>query len=197
VAHTRRCRGRLRTTEPRGWPAIRWLVARRSPHCLRDLAGTPRLEPYPESLMTTLEEVATAARGILHGETVTFHGRHVNLDVARLTHPPTPPPPLNLGVRGPKGLRLASRIADGTILAEGSGPPYVAPCTRRARSGVVDVRGWAGDHPRVRGERGANGTIKATTPGSPPRTRGARSQRSSRRGRAGGPTRRTRSPTTN
>jgi alkanesulfonate monooxygenase SsuD/methylene tetrahydromethanopterin reductase-like flavin-dependent oxidoreductase (luciferase family) len=81
---------------------------------------------YPESLMTTLEEVATAARGILHGETVTFHGRHLNLDAARLTHPPTPPPPLNLGVRGPKGLRLASRIADGTILAEGSGPQYVA-----------------------------------------------------------------------
>ncbi|MEV4143514.1 LLM class flavin-dependent oxidoreductase [Amycolatopsis sp. NPDC049691] len=80
---------------------------------------------HPASLMTALEEVTDAVRRLLAGETVTLHGGHVRLDEVALTHPPRIPPTLHLGVRGPKGVALAARAADGVILAEGSGPAYV------------------------------------------------------------------------
>ena len=35
-------------------------------------------------------------------------------------------PPLLAGVRGPKSLALAGRVADGVVLAEGAGPTYVS-----------------------------------------------------------------------
>jgi len=79
----------------------------------------------PTSLLTALEEVATAVKQLLSGQTVSLNGRHVHLDQVTLTHPPLSPPPISLGVRGPKGVALSSRVADGIILAEGSGPEYV------------------------------------------------------------------------
>jgi 5,10-methylenetetrahydromethanopterin reductase len=79
----------------------------------------------PASLLTALEEVTTAVRRLLSGDDVSMDGGHVHLDDVTLTHPPSNPPPLQLGVRGPKGVALSARIADGTILAEGSGAGYV------------------------------------------------------------------------
>jgi alkanesulfonate monooxygenase SsuD/methylene tetrahydromethanopterin reductase-like flavin-dependent oxidoreductase (luciferase family) len=80
----------------------------------------------PKSLITALDEVTVALQRLLTGEEVSFKGGHVDLDRVTLRHPPTVPPHLSLGVRGPKGRELARRIAGGTILAEGSGPEYVA-----------------------------------------------------------------------
>ncbi len=80
---------------------------------------------HPAGLMTALEEVTAAVRRLLAGETVSLDGGHVHLDGVALTHPPRVPPTLHLGVRGPKGMALAARAADGVILAEGSGPGYV------------------------------------------------------------------------
>jgi len=79
----------------------------------------------PASLLTALEEVTTAVRGLLSGEQVSLDGSHVHLDQVALTHPPRNPPPLHLGVRGPKGVALATQVADGIILAEGSSPAYI------------------------------------------------------------------------
>lgn len=77
------------------------------------------------SPLATLEEVITVVRQLLRGDTVTFDGREVTLHNVALDSPPADVPPLLAGVRGPKSLALAGRIADGVVLAEGAGPTYV------------------------------------------------------------------------
>lgn len=79
----------------------------------------------PASLLTALREVTTSVTRLLAGEEVSMDGGHVHLDRVALTHPPDNPPPIQLGVRGPKGVALAEQVAGGVILAEGSGPEYV------------------------------------------------------------------------
>ena len=79
-------------------------------------------QPSP---VTALEEVITAVRALLHGETVTTHGRFVHLDGVVLEQPPQPAPPVLAGVRGPVSLAAAGRCADGLVLAEMSGPAAV------------------------------------------------------------------------
>jgi 5,10-methylenetetrahydromethanopterin reductase len=90
-----------------------------------------QVDAHPASLLACLEEVTLVTRRLLAGETVSFDGRHVHVDGVALEFPPPEAPPLLWGVRGPKGIELASRVADGLILAEGSGPAYVA--TARGR----------------------------------------------------------------
>jgi 5,10-methylenetetrahydromethanopterin reductase len=90
-----------------------------------------QVDAHPASLLACLEEVTLVTRRLLVGETVTFHGRHVEIEDVTLQFPLPEPPPLCWGVRGPKGIELASRVADGLILAEGSGPAYVARACER------------------------------------------------------------------
>jgi 5,10-methylenetetrahydromethanopterin reductase len=59
---------------------------------------------------------------LLRGEEVSTAGRHVFLDRVRLDAPPEIVPPVLAGVRGPKSLAMAGRVADGLVLAEGTGP---------------------------------------------------------------------------
>lgn len=80
----------------------------------------------PASQLTALEEVTVTVRALLAGEQVTFSGRYVTIDHARLVHPPDHIPPISLGVIGPKSLALSGRVADGTILSEYAAPAYVA-----------------------------------------------------------------------
>jgi alkanesulfonate monooxygenase SsuD/methylene tetrahydromethanopterin reductase-like flavin-dependent oxidoreductase (luciferase family) len=77
------------------------------------------------SPMTLLREYVSAMRQLLDGETVTTHGRYVNLDGVRLDWPPATPPPLLIGATGPKTLRLSGELADGTILTGGTSPDGV------------------------------------------------------------------------
>jgi alkanesulfonate monooxygenase SsuD/methylene tetrahydromethanopterin reductase-like flavin-dependent oxidoreductase (luciferase family) len=77
------------------------------------------------SPLTTLEEVITAVRRLLGGERVTVRGRHVQLDEVELDQPPASPPPVLAGVRGPRSLALAGRVADGVVLAEPASPSFV------------------------------------------------------------------------
>lgn len=86
------------------------------------------------SPLATLEEVITTVRQLLSGNTVTFDGREVTLRGVTLDSPPAEVPPLLAGVRGPKSLALAGRVADGVVLAEGAGPTYV----RRALAAAGD-----------------------------------------------------------
>ncbi len=83
------------------------------------------------SPLTLLDETFTAGRGLLAGETVDLHGRAVTIDKLKLEHPPERVPPLVAGVKGPRSLELAGRVADGTILAEGSGLTQLADARRR------------------------------------------------------------------
>ena len=75
--------------------------------------------------LTTLEETIVAVSRLLAGETVTMHGRHVDLDAVQLDHPPSIVPPVLAGVRGPKSLQMAGRVAGGVVLAEPASPAYV------------------------------------------------------------------------
>jgi alkanesulfonate monooxygenase SsuD/methylene tetrahydromethanopterin reductase-like flavin-dependent oxidoreductase (luciferase family) len=77
------------------------------------------------SPLTTLDEAITIVRRLLHGEAVTFDGREFTMRDVALDAPPRDPPPVLAGVRGPKSLALAGRVADGVVLAEGAGPSYV------------------------------------------------------------------------
>jgi alkanesulfonate monooxygenase SsuD/methylene tetrahydromethanopterin reductase-like flavin-dependent oxidoreductase (luciferase family) len=69
-----------------------------------------------QSPLTLLREYTAAVRDLLHGCRVDVDGRYVHLDGVALDWPPAPPPPLLLGARGPKTLRLAGQVADGVIL---------------------------------------------------------------------------------
>lgn len=88
----------------------------------------------PASQLTALEEVMVTVRALLAGEDVTYNGAYVQLDHAKLVHPPDHIPPISLGVIGPKSLALSGRVADGTILGEYSAPAYVtSACEQIAR----------------------------------------------------------------
>ncbi|HEX4981882.1 MAG TPA: LLM class flavin-dependent oxidoreductase [Ilumatobacteraceae bacterium] len=77
------------------------------------------------SPVTTLEETIVAVRRLLAGENVSMHGRHVDLDEVQLDQPPAIVPPVLAGVRGPKSLQMAGRVAAGVVLAEPASPSYV------------------------------------------------------------------------
>lgn len=68
------------------------------------------------SPMTLLREYTAAVRDLLRGGTVTADGRYVQLDGVKLDWPPEQVPPLLVGARGPRTLRLAGELADGVIL---------------------------------------------------------------------------------
>lgn len=86
------------------------------------------------SPLTTLDEVITVVRGLLRGESVTVDGDEVTMRDVALDAPPAVVPPVLAGVRGPKSLALAGRVADGVVLAEGAGPSYVAQSLAAAGS---------------------------------------------------------------
>ncbi len=88
----------------------------------------------PRSPLTTLDEVISTVRSLLRGKTVTFEGSAVTMRSVTLDQPPTTVPPVLAGVRGPKSLELAGRIADGVVLAEGAGPTYVRRAIEHAGS---------------------------------------------------------------
>jgi alkanesulfonate monooxygenase SsuD/methylene tetrahydromethanopterin reductase-like flavin-dependent oxidoreductase (luciferase family) len=90
------------------------------------------------SPLTTLDEVITVVRRLLHGETVSCRGREVFLDAVTLDQPPATVPPVLAGVRGPKSMAVAGRVADGVVLAEGTGPAAV----RAAREQAGDPDGF-------------------------------------------------------
>jgi alkanesulfonate monooxygenase SsuD/methylene tetrahydromethanopterin reductase-like flavin-dependent oxidoreductase (luciferase family) len=84
------------------------------------------------SPLTTLEEVIVTVTRLLAGETVTVEGREVRLREVTLDQPPADPPPVLAGVRGPKSLALAGRVAGGVVLAEPASPTYVRQALEQA-----------------------------------------------------------------
>ncbi|WP_231505173.1 LLM class flavin-dependent oxidoreductase [Cellulomonas sp. URHE0023] len=81
---------------------------------------------WPASPLTMLDEHVSAVRALLHGSSVTVDGRYVQLDAVQLHSPPSVVPPVLAGVRGPRSLALAGRVADGVVLAEPVTPEYLA-----------------------------------------------------------------------
>jgi len=81
---------------------------------------------WPSSPVTMLDEHLSAVRALLHGSRVTVDGRYVQLDGVQLSSPPSIAPQVLAGVRGPRSVALAGRIADGIVLAEPVTPEYLA-----------------------------------------------------------------------
>jgi F420-dependent oxidoreductase-like protein len=72
-----------------------------------------------------LREYLTCLRGLLAGETVTFHGEEYRIDGFTLVVPGATPPPVLVAALGPQTLRLAGQLAEGTVIWLG-GPRYLA-----------------------------------------------------------------------
>lgn len=84
-----------------------------------------QMSAFVSSPLTVLEETFDAVQRLLAGERVTVNGRYVTLDDVALDQPPAQKPLVSAGVRGPKSLEIAGRLADGTILADFVNPEYV------------------------------------------------------------------------
>ncbi len=93
------------------------------------------------SQLTLLEETIVGVRSLLAGERVQSTGRFVKIDGIQLVHPPAQVPPLYAGVMKPRSLRLSGRVADGTILVEGTTPETV--------TATLETIAAAGDHQLV------------------------------------------------
>jgi alkanesulfonate monooxygenase SsuD/methylene tetrahydromethanopterin reductase-like flavin-dependent oxidoreductase (luciferase family) len=89
------------------------------------------------SPMTLLREYTTAVRALLAGERVTSEGRYVRLSGVALDWPPSSPPPVLVGGRGPKTVRLTGELADGLLLDSVA----TLDAVRAARALVDEVRG--------------------------------------------------------
>lgn len=87
------------------------------------------------SPLALLEETFIAVRTLLAGDQLDIDGRAVRIRDTRLVHPPAQMPPLIAGVKGPKSLELAGRVADGTLLAEGSGAAQIVEAHAAASRG--------------------------------------------------------------
>ncbi len=110
--------------------------------------GTPeRMEQVgakPASWLRSIEEVTTAVRGMLRGDIVDMKGEYVRLTAAQSKEVSADTPPVLLGVRGDKGLRLAGQCADGVLLVENSASKYVRHARDLMAAGRADA-GVAGD----------------------------------------------------
>lgn len=97
------------------------------------------------SPMSLLREATTAVRQLLEGSELSVEGEYFRFDQIRLTHVPTTPPSLYLGVHGPASLRLSGELADGTLLGWFSSPSYVAWAKKRVDEGRT-LAGRTGNH---------------------------------------------------
>ena len=80
----------------------------------------------PASPLRLLREATGALLELLEGAELNRDGEYFRFDRIRLTHPPSRPVPLYLGVHGPASLRLSGELADGTLLGWFSSPNYVS-----------------------------------------------------------------------
>ncbi|EME53111.1 LLM class flavin-dependent oxidoreductase [Amycolatopsis decaplanina] len=131
-----------------------------------------QIDAWPKSALAAFEETLTVIRRLLAGERVSFEGKHVRLDEVELEFPPALPPKLIAGVRGPKSLAAAGRVADGTLLAEPATPEYVR-ATRDligAESPSIATYNWLAldEDPERARERARSDVASAIGPNSGP-----------------------------
>jgi 5,10-methylenetetrahydromethanopterin reductase len=87
---------------------------------------------WPASPLTLLSEYSVALRTLLRGEPGPAAGRYVQVEGVVIEEAPAVVPPVVLGVRGPRSLEVAGRVADGVNLAEPATPDYVASALAQA-----------------------------------------------------------------
>lgn len=102
-------------------------------------AWMQQIGEHVDSPLTLLRETIEATTEILAGDRVDYAGRYTDLADIELVFPPPDPVPVFAGVTGPRSLRLAGEIADGTLLAEGFDPTQL----RAARASIEEGRAAA------------------------------------------------------
>jgi alkanesulfonate monooxygenase SsuD/methylene tetrahydromethanopterin reductase-like flavin-dependent oxidoreductase (luciferase family) len=102
-------------------------------------AWLQQIGEHVDSPLTLLRETIEATTEILAGDRVDYAGRYTDLADIELVFPPPDPVPVFAGVTGPRSLRLAGEIADGTLLAEGFDPTQL----RAARASIEEGRAAA------------------------------------------------------
>lgn len=90
----------------------------------------------PASPLTLLRETHDAVSGLLAGERLNATGTYVQLADQALEFPPANPPPISMGVVGPRSLELSGEVSTGTILPEGHGPDEIASARRHLTAGA-------------------------------------------------------------
>lgn len=100
-----------------------------TPHWVRQMGLLPR------SPLTALRESVTAQRALLDGEEVHRDGQVFHFDHIELTHAPAEYIPIYMGVIGPKMLRLAGEVADGTLASALASVEYVRWTRERLAEG--------------------------------------------------------------
>jgi alkanesulfonate monooxygenase SsuD/methylene tetrahydromethanopterin reductase-like flavin-dependent oxidoreductase (luciferase family) len=101
-----------------------------------------QIDARPADRLVALEEVVSAVRALLGGETVSIDGSYVHLRDLTLGHPPVQPPPILIGTTGPRGLAAAGRVADGILLAEGAVPEAVRWARAQAGGRTTVIYAW-------------------------------------------------------
>lgn len=102
----------------------------------------------PKSSLGAIRETMSGLRRLFAGEEVTESGGLFTFDKVKLTHPPAAPPPVYMGVIGPKMLRMAGEIADGTVVSVLASVAYVRWLRERVAEGQSQA-GRDGEHHRV------------------------------------------------
>ena len=99
----------------------------------------------PRSALTAVRECVTNLRRLLDGEEVTFEGKVFAFDLVKLTHEPGERLPIYFGMVGPRGLRLAGELGDGSVLSVLAGVDYVRWARERIAEGAEEA--GRGSHP--------------------------------------------------
>ena len=82
----------------------------------------------PDSPLGAIREIVTTVRALLRGEEVRGPGGAFALAHATGV-------PIHVGAMGPRALRLAGEVGEGTVLSTGAGPAYVEWARRRMAEG--------------------------------------------------------------
>ena len=74
--------------------------------------------PSAEERLEMLEEAVGVIRDLLSGKLITHHGRHYQVDTARLYSAPQSPLPIFMSGFGEKSIKLAAKVADGYMCVQ-------------------------------------------------------------------------------
>ena len=96
----------------------------------------------PPDRLVALEEVVTATRALLHGETVTADGAFVRLRDVALEQPPETPPAVLVGTTGERGIAIAARAADGLVVPEGASEAALRWASGLLGGGTLVAYSW-------------------------------------------------------
>lgn len=105
-----------------------------------------KLGVMPPSPLSYLRDAIPAIRALIQGQQVSLRGETFRLHDVQLDHPVPGGLPIDLAAVGPRMLRLAGSVADGTLLSVLSTPSYVRWARERIAEGRASADARSGHH---------------------------------------------------